>query len=227
MTIAPFSSDKQLISFAKIFFREKAVTFRHDVDICLTASAAQSHAYFPALLLCIGFLDLLSGLHAGRLEHHGLAELKKYAKRFMNGVEYHPLYLEILYLAFRHKLAHLSVPYLVFDTATKPSYSGRPRRITWKVNAGRRKPPIEIIDFPARYMKRSLRPWPVDYNSRIIIGLRSFQIDIVKSIYGPKGFLKHLENDTSAQARFTRCLKVLYPPSAVSPPATAGKTAHP
>jgi hypothetical protein len=212
LTIAPFSSDKELISFATKFFKEKTVSFRKDVNICLTADANRTHAYFPTLLLCIGFLDLLSGLYAGKLEHHGLPELQKYAKRFLKAGHYDPLCLEILYLAFRHKLAHLSVPYLVFDTATKPKHSGPRRRITWRVNAGRRTPPIEIIDLVPRLMKRSLRPWDVQYDARIIIGLRSLQIDIVKSIYDPTGFFKYLKKDGVARAHFAKCMKVLYPP---------------
>lgn len=213
MTIAPFASDTDLISFARKFFKEKIVGFRKEIKICLTADASRDHAYFPALLNCIGFLDLLSGLYAGRLEGHGLPELHKYAKRFMNAAHYDPLRLEILYLALRHKLAHLSVPYLVFDTATKPKYSGKRRRITWRVKAGKHKPPIELIEYnPPRAIKRSLRPWPVSYDARIVIGLRSFQTDIINSIRGPAGFFSHLKKDAAARAHFAKCMKTLYPP---------------
>jgi hypothetical protein len=119
MTINPFMSDKKLISFARLFFQNRVGSFRKDIAICLTANANRDHAYFPALITCIGFADLLSGLYAGKLEGHGLNDLKKYAHKFMNAANYDSLHLEILYLAFRHKLAHLSFPYLVFDTTTK------------------------------------------------------------------------------------------------------------
>jgi hypothetical protein len=214
MTIAPFTSDKKLISFARLFFKDRVGSFRKDIAICLTADANRSHAYFPALITCIGFLDLLSGLYAGKLEGHSLGELKLYAARFMNGADYESLRLEVLYLAFRHKLAHLSFPYLVFDTTTKRGYSGKQqRRITWTVQATKRKPPIELIDYdPPLFMKKSVRPWPVDYNCRAIISVRSLQIDIVKSIYGKTGFLSHLTTDTAGRERFAKCMKDLYPP---------------
>jgi hypothetical protein len=214
MSIAPFVSDKELISFAGSFFGDRVGSFRKDVTICLTGNAKRSHAYFPALITCIGFLDLLSGLYAGRLEGHGLSDLKLYCARFMNAAHYDPLRLEILYLAFRHKLAHLSFPYLVFDTSTKREYSGhKQRRITWTVQATRRKPPIELIDYNSpQIMKKSLRPWPVSYDCRVVISVRSFQTDIVKSIYGSAGLLSYIKSDATARSRFAKCMKVFYPP---------------
>jgi hypothetical protein len=64
MTIAPFITDKELIAFARTFLRDRVESFRKDVAICLAADQKRHHAYFPALITCIGFLDLLSGLHA-------------------------------------------------------------------------------------------------------------------------------------------------------------------
>ena len=214
MTIAPFTSDNDLSAFARLFFRDRVGSFRKDIAICLTANADRHHAYFPALITCIGFLDLLSGLYAGKLEGHSLGELKLYATRFMNGADYDSLRLEVLYLAFRHKLAHLSFPYLVFDITTKRGYSDKKqRRITWTVQATKRKPPIDLVNYdPPLFMKRSVRPWPVDYNCRAIISVRSFQIDIVKSIYGKTGFLSYLGTDTTGRERFAKCMKDLYPP---------------
>ncbi len=102
MTIAPFATDQELISFARTFLSDRVASFRKDVAICLTADRKRHHAYFPALITCIGFVDLLSGLYAGRLEGHGLRELKAYASRFLSVANYSPLNLEVLYLAFRH-----------------------------------------------------------------------------------------------------------------------------
>jgi hypothetical protein len=213
MTIAPFKTDKALISFARKFFRDRVGSFRKDIAICLTANANRNHAYFPALITCIGFADLLSGLHAGKLEGHGLIDLKRYAAQFMNAVNYDTDRLEILYLAFRHKLAHLSFPYIVFDTKTKKITSGKQRLVTWSVHATKRNPPIELIDFATpQFMQKTLRPWPVEYNCRAIISVRSLQIDIIKSIYGKAGYLHHIRTDSMARERFARCMKVIFPP---------------
>jgi hypothetical protein len=153
--------------------------------LCLAADADRRHAYFPALITCIGFADLLSGLFAGKLEGHGLSDLKTYAARFMNSTNYDSLRLELLYLAFRHKLGHLSFPYVVFDTATKKKdFAGQKRRrVTWSVGSTRRTPPIELIDFATSlFLKKPLRPWGVSYDCLVIISVRSFHTDIIKSI---------------------------------------------
>jgi hypothetical protein len=212
MTSKPFKSDKELINFARLFFRDRVRSFRKDVAICLTADANRDHAEFPALITCIGFLDLLSGLYAGRLEGHSLDELKSYAAKFMDARNYDPVHMRVLYLVFRHKLAHLSFPYLVFDTATRKDFVGQKhRRITWTVYAGKRSTPIELEDFATPiFFKKSVRPWPVSYNCRVVISVRTFQIDIVKSIYGPTGYLHHLQSDLTARENFAKCMKVYF-----------------
>jgi hypothetical protein len=214
MNIAPFATDRELIVFARSFFRDRVGSFRKDVAICLTANRDRHHAYFPGLITCIGFVDLLSGLHAGRLEGHGLQELKQYASRFLNATNYSSLNLEVLYLAFRHKLALLSVPYVVFDITNRKEYTGqKQRRITWSVHASRRKLAIEVLDLsPQQFLRKTLRPWPVHYNCRAVISVSTFQSDIIKSIYGPMGYLRFLETDPSARERFAKCMKMIFPP---------------
>jgi hypothetical protein len=215
MTIKPFKSERELITFARSFFHDHIGSFRKDIAICLTANAKRDHAYFPALITCIGFLDLLSGLYAGRLEGHSLSELKSYAAKFMNIKKYDPQLIEIMYLVFRHKLAHLSFPYLVFDTATRKELAKhKHRRITWTVHASKRPTAIELIDFATpTFFKKSLRPWPVHYDCRVVISVRTFQIDIVKSIYGPAGYLRCLQSGPIAREHFAKCMKVLFPPT--------------
>ena len=166
---------------------------------------------------CIGFLDFLSGLYAGKLEWHGLKELKAYATKFMDRSNYGSLELEILREMFRHKLAHLAYLPAVFDTATKPkTFVGPPfRRITWIVYASRRKRPIEIEDVtPQRYLrKRKHYPsWDVPYNCIVRISVKQFQTDIIKSIYGHSGYLRALEIDPKVQQHFAACMEVYFPP---------------
>jgi len=213
MTIKPFKSDKDVTNFARLFFRDRVGSFRKDVAICLTADANRHHAYFPALITCIGFVDLLSGLYAGKLEGSGLSELKNYTTRFMEPTNYDRLRIEVLYLAFRHKLAHLSFPYVVFDTATRREFAGQKhRRITWTVHASKRGTPIELIDYATpQFLKRSLRPWSVSYDCRAIISVRKFQIDIVRSIYGPRGYLRCLQSELTVRENFAKCMKILFP----------------
>ena len=213
MTIAPFSTDEELISFARKFFRDRIGPFRADIAICLTPDANGHRAEFPALITCIGFVELLSGLYAGNLESNGLANLQSYAARFMDTTKYDPLRLQVLYLVFRHKLAHLSFPHFVFDTAGRKEFQHhKQRRITWSVFSSKRPIPIELHDHSITYLQKTLRPWPMAYDCRALISVRSLQIDIVKSINGPRGYLECLRSDLSARQRFAKCMKAIFPP---------------
>jgi hypothetical protein len=107
----------------------------------------------------MGFADLLSGLYAGNIEGHDLKELKSYAARFMDAKHYDPHLLDILYLAFRHKIAHLASPYLVFDTATRKEFEGKKQRlVTWTVYHTKRAVPVELEDHPVKFLKKAASP---------------------------------------------------------------------
>ena len=67
MSIAHFNSEGELLSFAREFFDSHVETFQKDIAICRTPNADGRHAYFPALITCIAFAELLSGCYAGRL----------------------------------------------------------------------------------------------------------------------------------------------------------------
>jgi hypothetical protein len=206
MAVLPFTTDADVVRFAKAFLDEHLDRFNKDIAICLKADAKKRHAYFPALITCIAFLDFLSGLYAGRLEGHSLKELKDYVLKFMNPSEYTPDRLDVLYECFRHKIAHLALPYAVFDTNTKKAFRGQPRRlITWTVRVSGTKPPITIFPVsPPKHLSRAVTPWAVSYDHRAVITVRSFASDIVKSI--PK-YLRHLRADTTARSHFKNCMK--------------------
>jgi hypothetical protein len=187
--------------------------FRKDIDVCLTADDKGRHAYFPALITCIGFADLLSGLHAGKVEGHGLDDLTKYAQRFMNATHYSPQNLAILYECFRHKVAHLNHPYMVFDTRTKPKkFPNQQMRLTWTVCAARRSIPIEIVKYSVPMpLDASRTPWKVEYDHRVKVSVRRFATDVAQSIYGPNGYRQYLNKDSAARTHFERCMNDFYP----------------
>jgi hypothetical protein len=210
MTIQPFQSDQELLEFSRAFLRVLVQNFQKDISICLTADRARRHAYFPALMTCIPFMDFLSGLYAGKLEGHGLKELNSYAAKFMNQSNYCSLELEILDKMFRHKLAHLGYPPAVYKFPGPPF-----RRITWIVYASRRKRPIEIEDVTTQrsLKKRKHYPsWDVSYNCIARISVKHFQTDIIKSIYGHSGYLRALETDPTIRHHFAACMRVYFPP---------------
>jgi hypothetical protein len=213
MSIAPFKNDEELVAFARKFFANRVETFCKDIAICRTPDACGEHAYFPALIICIAFADLLSGLYAGKLHRHGLKELKQYAAKFME-----PEYtsdrsrLEILYECLRHKVAHLAYPYAVFDTdrAKSKTFLGQTRRrVTWSVHETEQRPAIAITDYPTpRQLVQTPTPWPVSYDCRIEVSVASLAKDIVGSI---DGYLRHLESDRVAREHFAKCMKDYFP----------------
>jgi hypothetical protein len=214
MSIAHFKTDEELVEFAREFFANRVETFRKDIAICVTSNADGEHAYFPALIICIAFADLLSGLYAGTLRDQKLKELKVYAANFMKP-EYTSDHcrLEILYECLRHKVAHLAYPYAVFDTATATSktFRGQPRRrVTWTIHEAERRPAIAIIDYLPCILRlvKTPTPWPVSYDCRIEVSVRSLEIDIVGSI---DAYLRHLQSDRVARECFAKCMREYFP----------------
>jgi hypothetical protein len=210
MSISPFSSHDEALDFAEKFVVQRLVGFRKDTNICLTRDKHGKHAYFPALLTCISVLDLFSALYSNDFRNANLADLKKYAARFMDKKKYSTLNLEVLYVAFRHKLAHLSHPYFVLDTATHQQIS-KSMRLTWKVTAGWRALPIEIRSEPGKHIVKALHPWRVAYDHRVIISIRHLRWDI-KSAIGPNGYLKALAKSPLLRSRFAKSMMEFYPP---------------
>ncbi len=209
VSIQPFRSDEELVRFARKFLLNRVEVFNKDLKICLTRSRG-THAYFPALIICIAFADLVSGLYAGTLKRQSLEQLRRYAGKFMKA-EYtsDPLRLDILYKFLRNKIAHVAYPHPVFEMVTKP-FQAR-RRVTWTLNASKQRPAIEVVDFPTpqSLSKNTVKPWPVSYDCRIKVSVRNFQIDIVSSI---SKYLRHLQSDPTAQEHFSKCMIDYFPP---------------
>jgi hypothetical protein len=204
--VLPFKSDAEVAEFARKFLDEHVERFNKDIAICLRPDENRSHAYFPALITCIAFAELLSGLHAGNLESRdALKKLDDYASDFMVRTVYDSDRLEILYKMFRHKVAHLAQPYAVFDA--KPKFPGQPRRlITWTVEESGSKPAIEIVQETSQI--RAVTPWPVRYDYRAYVRIESLARDIRESV--PK-YLRHLKTDKSACDCFKKCMKHFFP----------------
>jgi hypothetical protein len=197
------------VKFAEAFLNNRLKTFDKDMAICLTPNARGEDAYFPALMICIAFADLISGLYAGTIRNHSLKELRQFAKKFMKA-EYTSdrRRLDILYEGLRQKIAHLAYPYPVFDTVTKPkTFKGqRRRRVTWDVHASKPGLAIEVVDLPKpKYLSKApYNPsWDVSYDCLITVSVLSFKTDIVSSI---SAYLRHLQSSRIAKERFAKCM---------------------
>jgi len=209
MPVLPFTSDADVVKFARAFLDGHVKRFRKDIAICLTPDGNRSHAYFPALITCIAFVDLLSGLYAGKLENHGVKELKKYASDFLDATTYTADRIEIMYEMFRHKVAHLAQPYVVFDTHSKTKFQQQPRRlIAWTVQASGPRPAIEIVKVAPQQILRPPTPWPVLYDHRVYIRLKILAADIRKSV--PR-YLQRVKTDSASRDTFKRCMTDCFP----------------
>jgi len=144
----------------------------------------------------------------------GLKELKDYVSKFMDKAVYTDDRLNVLYECFRHKVAHLAHPYVVFDanaTAKKKNnpFAGQPRRlITWTVHAKGPRPPIQIVRVARTQIKKAPTPWDVFYDHEVTVSVSGLASDIVKSI--PK-YLRHLKTDSDARRRFRECMPSYFP----------------
>lgn len=186
--------------------------FQRDIRICLRQDEkTQKHAYFPALMTCISFLDLMSGLYCGDVEYHSYEELRDYVDKFMDRAVYTDLNLAILYEGLRHKIAHLAHPYFVFDTATKknPALAQR-KRIVWSVHESDERPPIRLVGEISKIQSYKL-PWPVPFDHRIHIHLASFSVDIADSVLGSDGYLAAVKKDKRLQDNIAKCMKRFFP----------------
>ncbi len=203
-----FKNRDDLILYANKFVKRRIKTFRKDISICLTADENHSHAYMPALLTCISLLELFSGLYAGKLKRIGIDGILSYSKRFLKTNTYTCDRLSVLYEMFRHKIAHVTQPYGVFDTYSV--YSKHPlkqfpkRLITWKVNASDRHPPIDIVSKAGTLTEQP--PWHVRYTHKCMVSIHRLNIDICKSATGKGGYLEELKKEEGVQNRFEKCM---------------------
>ncbi|GAH07630.1 unnamed protein product [marine sediment metagenome] len=181
-----FQNKRELISFAQRFTKERIEIFRKDISICLKADAKGRHAYMPALMTCISLLELFSGLYAGKLKYIRLIGILDYSKKFMDSNIYSTDRLSVLYEVFRHKIAHITQPYGVFDThsvnADHPLQNYPQKFITWKVNATNRHPPIDIVSEKGALTKSP--PWPVNFSHRCTVSVYRLKVDLPKSMQG-------------------------------------------
>ena len=86
---------------------------------------------------------------------------------------------------------------------------GKVGLIAWTVLATRRKPPIEIVSVsPPKQILNAATPWPVFYDHRVSVSVRSLAPDIVNSI---SKYLDHLQADNAARLRFKKCMPYYFP----------------
>jgi len=209
-----FESDTQRAKFARGFIGNRLYGFRKDIRVCLTQDKRTGEsAFFPALITCIAMLELLSGMYNGDLTHyHTLERILKFRKLFMDKRVYTPLLTKILYTVMRHKVAHLTHPYYVTDTRNERYLRDykKQMRITWSISNGASQQAIQLIAEKGTVTRSPRPPWPVIYDHRLMIHLRTLSDDISNAADAYGTALSASKNKI-LRNRFEETMKFFYP----------------
>ena len=159
------------------------------------------------------FLDLLTGLYRG-VRVANVADIQAYAERFLDPEHYPQYELKILWAGFRHKIAHQAHPNYVLDTK-REKITGPRRRIVWSVVSGDLKPSLQLVKVNEKDSLSSPKPmvpWLVPFGYQITISPLRLRIDLRNSMYGPKGYLKWLEDNPVGRQNFAKAMLRFFPP---------------
>lgn len=194
------------VLFATDFIQTRLGGFAKDMEICLAGVAIAgdasklTHAYFPALMGCCGTVEYLAGLSIGHLNRSlGHVEIASYAGRYM-GASYDPDTVQVLFDAFRHRVAHRGITTGIWLDRVKN------RRLTWRVSADDAGPAVSVEEDAGTLSLDS--PWPVPYSHRAYVRIGR----LWKDIYASGGcYLSELRESPKLQERFMKCMRYLYP----------------
>ncbi len=201
------TTDEGVVRFATIFIRRRLKGFKKDINICLTADQNGDHAYMPGLMTCFSLLDLLSGLYAGQVQGHNHRHLIEFLKRFKPN-RYDDYDLTVLYVAFRHKLAHLSHPYFVLNTKSEKLLKERKMLLTWEISSDASESPIRIERYPKPQSIRTQPvPWRMSYDHRFYISVRTLADDALASA---TAYVAALKDDSKIRGNFRVCMESFY-----------------
>ncbi len=201
-------SKSDVVRFAKSFIRGRTRGFEKDISVCLTNGVHGKPAYMPALMTCLSFLDLLSGLYAGDVSNHGREHFLRLIESFAPAGRYQKYDLKVLYVAFRHKLAHLGHPAFVLDTAKDPRLAEQSLLLSWRISSEAHEPPIRLEKLQR---SRLIRKRPVPYKVRVDhymhISIRTLADDAVEMA---NSYLRRLEDDVVLWKKFRGCIGEFY-----------------
>lgn len=196
-------------TFAKRFVTDRLAGFEKDIQICLTPMPSKTrrgntHAYFPALTSCCGFLEYLTVLYRGRIDPPGWSNVFDFATRYMPQPDYDEDRIRVLFDHFRNSVAHRGIASGVWiDRKPGP---GLGRRLTWKVCADALRPPIQVK--PEKRQLLNDPPWPCSYTHRAHIHLKALAADIKT---GALRYAEDVATHQNLQEHFLACMRNLYP----------------
>lgn len=209
--------EREILEFANWFCLDRVETFRMDMQICMTPDAKGKHAYMPAVMGCASFIELFAGLFRGNVDKAvPIPEIVNFTNKYLDNSEFTEELVCLFFIMFRHKVAHVSRPYSVFDThgvhgGHKLLLTYDRRRLSWEITATFKKPAIQIV--PDRgEVKKSRRPsWKTaQYSHLCQIHLKRMIRELPNAIIGPCGYLNCLFRDYDARENFRKCMDSFY-----------------
>ena len=202
-------SKGNLSAYAPKYIRDRAGGFAKDVDICLTGvshrnSGNLTHAYFPALSICFGFLEHTAAAHSGkRIRKVGDKEIVAWAAAYLPQPDYDAQVVKLFYNAFRHSVNHRGIADGVWlDRSSNPQ-----RRITWNLYARSSRPSFTLVEDPGEL--RNDPPWVCPYTHRAHISLRSLKVDLTR---GARRYAADIPQNQELLQAFKRFVVQIYPP---------------
>lgn len=186
-----------------------------DIEICLrglpnpSGDSVYMHAYFPALLICCGTLELLANLYGGSVKpgNQGKARrarLYAYGK-IMPDICYSNDNIRVLFGSMRNALAHHATGGgLWLDKESSPI-----RKIVWKIYADNHYPALSIK--PERDFLVNHPPQDCEFTHRLHIRLDRFRCDIRDSVHRPGGYKERLLSSPKLLTNFRRVIDSIYP----------------
>jgi hypothetical protein len=201
--------EESIADFAPKFVEGRLVGFEKDMRICLTSielpgSKKKTVAYFPALAACCSTLEYFVALHRGNLNPAGPQQVAKFATRYLPQPDFDTETIRILFLAFRHPIAHRGIASGVW--VDQQPGAGLGRRLVWAVSAGTKRPAIQVVAEPGTLMRDP--PWDTTYTHRVHVHLGALWRDIAGAI---RHYAADVSKDAKLQQRFVACMSRLYP----------------
>jgi hypothetical protein len=202
-------SNGDIVKFATHFIRTRAGGFRKDTGICLTDTPSDdgssiTHAYFPALAACCGFLEYMTDLHRGKLNKSGWPEVVNWAQQYLPQPDYSEDIVRVLFDGFRHSLAHRGIATGIWPD--KHPTGAIARKVTWKLFEDAERPACRLVDDVGSLMKDS--PWPSPHTHRMHIHLAGLAEDLFAAA---AKYADELANDEALQDSFSKAMQTLYP----------------
>ena len=207
-----------VVRFAEEFIPDRIQFFEKEMAICLRtlrrkAFGKPTHAYFPALMVCAANMDLMGQILTGH-DRAGIGGVRTFVHEYMNSAVYSDVAIDLLWMGFRHKIAHLAHPEYVIDTSNLEKWKHPHMRVTWFISQttqlehlGRTCSHL-LVRKKRKKIRSKPRPYDVPFDHIFYISLPILKKDIQSSM---AAHLAVLKTNVTYQRNFEAIVRNLFP----------------